>query len=186
MLGEYEYYFLSANIWLCGDRSSAVCPNISIKENEHKDISLDELYKQEQEKEKLKDVNSTAKYVYNAAAEFFADSETSGISMSEALENGAFKLANSADGLELKASYSDDDMKGKGDAAIIRVLKDDEALSEMNGRIYLGMTKFEGQYGESFFIQYKNADGLIGQYPDAVNAEGEKNIIWKTFLPRQD
>ena len=183
MLGEYEYYFLSANIWLCGDRSSAVCPNISIKENEHKDISLDELYKQEQEKVKLKELNITAKYAYNAAAEFFADSETSGISMSEALENGAFKLANSADGLELKASYSDDDMKGKGDAAIIRVLKDD-AFAENRGRIYLGITKFE--YGENFFIQYKNADGLIGQYPDAVNAEGEKNIIWKTFLPRQD
>ena len=183
MLGENKYVINGCNIWNCGEQSSTYFFESYIEDNEYKGLPIDKIRKQAEKKEKLKDVNSTAKYVYNAAAEFFADSETRGIRMAEAIENGEFRLANSADGLELKASYSDDDLKGNGDAAIIRMLKDD-AFAENRGRIYLGITKFE--YGESFFIQYKNADGLIGQYPDAVNAEGEKNIIWKTFLPRQD
>lgn len=119
-------------------------------------VEIDHPYNTEKA-EKLKTANKKAKDYFNFAAEYLADQETIGRKNQKVLDDGDFAKAVSPEGL-LVTGESD----GKGDKYLIEQAEYD---SDYDGYVYIGFDKNDEYDCYDFFVQWKEKDGTIGQYP---------------------
>lgn len=177
--GEWEYILDECYLWLSDEGSFVYISDILVKENEVKGMTLDELFNRYETERRVKNSNAAAKTAYNAVAEFFADGETKGSSIDELIKSGSFGKMTSDDGLTIDDTVSVDD--AKGDAAVEKALYE---CGFKGGSVYLGFNEVVDW--SNFFVQYKDAQGNIGQYPNAVTSERIGKVKWRTYLPPEE
>lgn len=119
-------------------------------------------------KSRLKTANSNAKTAYNAVAEYVADKETQGQAVSATIAE-----FNTTINCTTPASYTDG-MKLVADAL---AENGDEA-----GYVYVNTATINGT--SSYYVHWakKDADEMVGQYPEAITWENWKEGSKKATL----
>ena len=174
--GDWEYILDECCVCLSGEENSVFVPDIRITENEVKGKSIDEIMEGFTKEKNLRTANAAAKTAFNAVMTFIADKDTEGVSLGELIRSGSYAKANSAEGLTIDNDISINDAEGDS-----RLEKDLCECGFNEGCVYVG---FNGEVDlNNVFVQFKDADGNIGQYPNAtLNSERAAKVSWGTYL----
>lgn len=175
--GDWEYGLDECFIWISGDESFVYISDMDIEENSVKGMTKEEVIEQSAANDAILNANSCAKSAYNSIAEYFADQETQGRGMDTVVADGDFEQALSDEGLSNDIAPAKlTVMEESGDKAILNELYN----YSTKGVIHLGFTEINGE--ETFFVQFKNSDGIIGQYPSPIDSERESRVRWCEYL----
>lgn len=174
-LGDWEYVLDEVNAWVIDGEAGVIISDIGIEENEVKGMTFDEVCDMVVDIDSLRYANAAAKTAYNSVAEYFADQETQGISMQEVMKNDDFRnaVADETQGLNLELTAVPDT---KGDKVLFNAMHD----CDYNKGFVLMKPIDPDNY--EFFVQYITPEGVIGQYPNPINRDDARKVIWGTYF----
>lgn len=178
--GDWEYVLDETNIWISEDQSSVYIGNPSMAENEVKGMSFDEVKKLVEDSKSSKNINVTnsrAKTAYNAVAVYFADQQEAGRDMDTVIDDDDFLLAGYPEAMRLGEVSLQTDIMGKGDMVLLDLYDSGDLPA---GKVYVGIAEIEGE--RTYFVQFKDDTGLIGQFPDPIQADRADSVTWGEFF----
>ncbi len=165
---DVKYCFNDTYAWVTDGKAGVIIEQASFDENDLKGKSLEEAKDEAITIHNVKNANAVAKTAYNAAAEYLADCKTTGRPLEQVMKDGDFGI--SSEGLDLSA----DAPTSKGDAHMYRVVNECEYH---NGTLLLKVYD-----ANELFIQYKDENGVIGQYPDPIDPADAGKAEWGVRL----
>ena len=174
--GDWEYILDEVRVWIDDDQTSVYIGNIRIAENEVKGMTLDEIKEQVSSNKNVNVTNSRAKTAYHTVAEYIYDQEVEGRSMDTVFADEDFLLAADK-GLDLENDSVQTTLMGYGDIAL-HDLYDTGDLPA--GKVFVGITEIDGK--RTFFVQFLDDTGVIGQYPSPPSSDNWESVVWGEFF----
>ena len=180
-------YVAEGSGWYIGGEAGVMLTDVELQKAEMTEEEMDDASKKYAENTALNNANKAAKIGYNAVAEFFADKETMGEDPESLISSGYFTEAN-GEGISLAEEM---EYTAEGDSMLYKVFKEESGID--HGTVYVGVSEQSMSAYEDtsiwsrIFVQYKDENGVTGQYPNPLTADTESLAEWRScYIPERE